>query len=132
VTGETSAAPRRYVCTVQARNEIIHNQDDAPRVCRQAVRNEVDCVVTIVADGSTAGTLLMAQALAGRYAAVSYTPRAEAPPSSAANRGMGSQDSVFVVWLDADDRIGPREVGGCAAVADAEWPALRARPPRAS
>jgi GT2 family glycosyltransferase len=73
------------------------------------LRNEVDCLVTIVDDGSTDDTASIAEALASRYGGVSCIRlQRRTGPSGAANRGIGSQDSVFVVRLDADDKIGAR------------------------
>jgi hypothetical protein len=76
---------------------------------QSVVRNEVDCVVTIVDDASTDSTPAVAEALTDRYGGVSYLRLDQRlGASGAANRGFGAQDSVFVVRLDADDLIGPR------------------------
>jgi GT2 family glycosyltransferase len=87
-----------------------HNYGAYLNECVQSVvRNEVDCLVTIVDDASTDDTPVIAEALADRYGGVSCIRlERRLGPSGATNRGIGSQDSVFVVRLDADDRIGPR------------------------
>ena len=87
-----------------------HNYGESLGECVESVlRNEVDCLVTIVDDGSTDDSASIAEALANRYGGVSCIRlQRRIGPSGAANRGIGSQDSVFVVRLDADDKIGPR------------------------
>ena len=97
-----------------------HNYGGYLSECVQSVvRNEVDCLVTVVDDASTDDTPAVAGALADRYGGVSYLRLEQRlGASGAANRGIGCTDSVFVVRLDADDLIGPRvsEAGGRPAV----------------
>lgn len=87
-----------------------HNYGAYLGECVQSVvRNEMDCLVTIVDDASTDDSSAVAAALTDRYSGVSAL-RLETRhgPSGAANRGINARDSVFVVRLDADDLIGPR------------------------
>jgi GT2 family glycosyltransferase len=76
---------------------------------RSVLANEIDCRVTIVDDGSTDGSAEIGRALADRYDAVDLIELGgNRGPSAATNAGIAAHDSVFVIRLDADDRIGPR------------------------
>jgi GT2 family glycosyltransferase len=84
---------------------------------RSAVINEADCQVTIVDDGSTDDSQEVARDLAQRYGGVATLQlRRPLGPGGAANRGIASRDSVFVVRLDADDLLGPRYLREADAV----------------
>jgi hypothetical protein len=69
--------------------------------------NDADYVVTIVDDASIDDTSEVGQYLAHTYPQVSYMRHAEhVGASQARNSGVAAVDSLFVVLLDADDRIG--------------------------
>ena len=70
--------------------------------------NDADYVVTIVDDASADETFEVGQRLTQQYPHVSYMRHAEhVGVSHARNSGIAAVDSLFVVLLDADDRIGP-------------------------
>lgn len=72
------------------------------------LRSDADYVVTLVDDGSTDDSRQIGEAYAEQYEQISYL-RNETPigVTRARNLGIASRDSLFVVSLDADDRIGP-------------------------
>ena len=70
--------------------------------------NDADYVVTIVDDASTDDTQAIAERLSREYQGITYLRHDDRLGSSAArNTGIAAVDSLFVVMLDADDRIGP-------------------------
>ena len=74
---------------------------------RSVVLNEADALVTVVDDASDDGSDAVAADLEARYDGVHVIRLPERRgPAGAANRGIASRDSVFVVRLDADDRLG--------------------------
>jgi hypothetical protein len=75
---------------------------------RSVLRSDADYVVTIVDDASTDETSDVCARLTRAYPHVSAI-RLNTPAgvSGARNRGIAAVDSLFVVLLDADDRISP-------------------------
>ena len=70
--------------------------------------NDADDEGTIVDDASTDDTLEVGQRLSQQYPHVSYMRHAaHVGANHARNSGIAAVDSIFVVLLDADDRIGP-------------------------
>jgi hypothetical protein len=86
-----------------------HNQGRYLEECvRSVVRNEADCIVTIVDDASTDSSAGVTHDLASRYGGMqALTLDRNVGPAAAVNQGIAPYDSVFVVRLDADDRVGP-------------------------
>ena len=72
------------------------------------LQNDADYVVTIVDDASTDNTQAIARQLSDAYDHVSYLRHEKnVGVSRARNSGIAAKDSIFVVTLDADDKIGP-------------------------
>jgi hypothetical protein len=70
--------------------------------------NDADYVVTIVDDASTDNTAGVAGRLSREYPHISYLRHDQhVGLSHARNSGIASVESLFVVLLDADDKIGP-------------------------
>jgi hypothetical protein len=68
---------------------------------------DADYEVTIVDDASTDGSQRVAAELRDRFAHIRYlSHERRRGVSSARNTGIASQDSAYVVLLDADDRLG--------------------------
>lgn len=79
-----------------------------PDAVSSILQNDADYAVTIVDDASTDETPEVASGLAARYAGVSYQRfERNRGPAAALNHAIAATDSVFVVQLDADDRLGP-------------------------
>jgi glycosyltransferase involved in cell wall biosynthesis len=71
--------------------------------------NTGDYIITIVDDGSTDNTEQTAQALVAKYSFIHYIKLTDSKGVSyARNAGIASVESLFVVLLDADDKIGNR------------------------
>lgn len=76
---------------------------------RSVLLNGADAVVTIVDDASDDDSVEVAADLADRHSGVRLVRLpARCGVGGAVNRGIASQDSAFVVRVDADDRIGHR------------------------
>ncbi len=76
---------------------------------RSVLQNEADYVITIVDDNSTDNTGNIGKTLAEEYDFINYL-QLDRPHgvSYARNYGIAFVDSLFVVLLDADDKIGAR------------------------
>ena len=79
-----------------------------PEAVASVLQNDADYAVTIVDDASKDETPQVAAELCARYEHLAYLRFDEnRGPGAALNRAIAATDSVFVVQLDADDRIGP-------------------------
>jgi glycosyltransferase involved in cell wall biosynthesis len=88
---------------------VCHNYG---RYLREAVHsvllNDADYVMTIVDDNSTDETSQVCAALSSEFPWISTIRHDQnVQVSRAANSGIAHTDSLFVVLLDADDKIGP-------------------------
>jgi glycosyltransferase involved in cell wall biosynthesis len=73
------------------------------------LQNTADYVITIVDDNSNDNTKEISLALAAKYPFINYIKlNQNMGVSFARNKGIASVDSVFVVMLDADDKMGGR------------------------
>lgn len=115
LTGERRSfnQPVRWHVVVPCHNYAAYLEE----CVRSIVVNEADSLVTIVDEASTDGSRDLAHTLAARYGGIRVIELQEnSGPAVAINRGIGSADSVFVVRLDADDRIGPHYLRAAGAV----------------
>jgi hypothetical protein len=79
-----------------------------PEAVESVLLNDADYVITIVDDASTDDTAAIGQELSSNYPHVSYIRHDKnVGVSRARNNGVAFADSLFIVLLDADDRIGP-------------------------
>ncbi len=70
--------------------------------------NHADYVLTIVDDGSTDTTAEICRNLIKKYPFIQYLRNEQQTGAGySRNRGIAASDSIFVLVLDADDKIGP-------------------------
>lgn len=75
---------------------------------QSVLHNMADYILTIIDDGSTDGTESIGKAYAEQYDFIHYYQFQESKGVSfARNYGIAAHPSLFVVLLDADDKIGP-------------------------
>jgi glycosyltransferase involved in cell wall biosynthesis len=75
---------------------------------RSVLQNMADYVITIVDDGSEDNSPVIAKRYSDMYQFINFIPLEKSKGVGfARNTGIGSIESVFVILLDADDRIGP-------------------------
>lgn len=103
-TGRTPRLPVPFHVVIPCRDYARYLGEAVESV----LHNDADYVLTIVDDASTDDTPAVARALASQHPHVRYLRLPEnVGPGAAINRAVSATDSVFVVRLDADDRLGP-------------------------
>ncbi|MEO6732285.1 MAG: glycosyltransferase family 2 protein [Ferruginibacter sp.] len=76
---------------------------------KSVLYNTADYIITIVDDNSTDNTQKVGLQLASEFSMIKYIRLPETKGVSfARNHGIASAESIFVVLLDADDKIGPK------------------------
>lgn len=78
-----------------------------------------DWEAVIVDDGSTDGTLRIAEELAAKDGRIRVVHQANGGVSSARNRGMDESRGDWIAWLDADDAYVPNAIETIARLASA-------------
>lgn len=87
---------------------IVRNEERALPGCLDSLAGVVDALA-IVDTGSTDGTLGLVEreAAAGRFARVARERRAFRGFGDARRRSFELADSDWILWIDADERLGP-------------------------
>jgi glycosyltransferase involved in cell wall biosynthesis len=99
-------------------NYAAHLEEAVASVLAQTHR---DLEVIVVDDGSTDGSLAVAQRLAAAEPRVTVLAQPNSgQPAIARNNGIECARGRYVVCLDADDKLAPAMVAECAALLDAD------------